>query len=73
MSITYTKRPTHIQAKIRQLSSVLPYPMSWYESLSNTRIEGIYRSHLSKVISAAILADENEVRRRAGLPTISSL
>lgn len=55
---------------INQLRSILPYPVRWYEGLADKRLKAIHRQHLSRIISEAIIRDENNVRKKANLPPV---
>lgn len=55
---------TDIKSYINVLSHVLPYPMHWYDTLSDKQIEGIFRDNWDKVYTLLTGVDEEKLRRR---------
>ncbi len=77
-------RPRDIQQKMKELMNMLPYPQSWFERQTDAQITAMYLQRVRNVkkmvvkrkskytaddVHYTIWKDEQEVRRRAGLPT----
>ena len=55
------------QQMIEKLRNILPYADTWYNGLADKQLKAIYYRELQKIVQAAIIRDEEEVRARAGL------